>query len=81
MYTIQEIHFGLVQLPNTKALTIISIKDVLLRWFLPIASCIGQAYNGAACMSAAQTGVQALMKEVDHCLYVNCFEHSLSLSI
>ena len=43
-YNVQEAALGLVQLPDTKALTIFSaIKDVLIRWCLPTSNCIGQA--------------------------------------
>ena len=48
-YNIHEASLGLVQLPDTKAQTLFTfIKDVLMRCSLPIASCIGQAYDGAA---------------------------------
>ena len=82
-YQIHETALGLVQLPDTKALTLFTIiKDVLVRCSLPIASCIGQAYDGASCMSGVRNGVQALIKkEADHCLYVHCFAHSLNLAI
>ena len=82
-YDIHEAALGLVQLPDTKALTLFNvIKDVLVRCSLPVASCIGQAYDGAANMSGIRNGVQALMKkEADHCLYVHCFAHSLNLCV
>lgn len=82
-YTIHETALGLVQLPDTKALTLFSvIKDVLVRCSLPISSCIGQAYDGAACMSGVRNDVQAIMKkEAGHCLYVHCFAHSLNLVV
>lgn len=71
---------GLVELPDTKALTIFStIKDVLIRC-VPVSNCIGQAYDGAANMSGVRKGLQALMKkENPSCLYVHCFAHSLNL--
>ena len=51
-YIIHEAVLGLVQLPDTKALTLFRvIKDFLLRCSLPIISCIGQAYDGASNMS------------------------------
>ena len=77
-YTIHEAALGLVQLPDTKALTLFGIiKDVLLRCSLPITDCVGQAYDGASNMSGVRNGVQALMKkESDLCLYVHCFAHS-----
>ena len=82
-YTIHETALGLIKLPDTKALTLFDvIKDVLVRCSLPIASCIGQAYDGAACMSGVRNGVQALMKKgANHCLYVHCFAHSPNLSV
>ena len=46
-YTIHEAALGLVQLPDTKALTLFGIiKDVLSRCSLPITDCVGQAYDG-----------------------------------
>lgn len=82
-YDIHEATLGLVQLPDTKALTLFNvIKDVLLRCSLPIANCIGQAYNGAVNMSGVRNGVQALMKkEADHGLYFHCFAHRLYLCV
>ena len=82
-YDIHEASLGLVQLPDTKAQTLFTfIKDVLMRCSLPIASCIGQAYDGAANMSGVRNGVQALMKKAaGHCLYVHCFAHSLNLCV
>ena len=82
-YDVHEIPLGLIQLPNTLALTLFHvIKDVLVRCSLPIAKCIGQAYDGAANMSGVHNGLQALMKkETNHCLYVHCFAHSLSLCV
>ena len=82
-YVIQEAALGFIQLPDTKALTMFNmIKDVLLRCSLPVANCIGQAYDGAANMSGVRNGVRALMKKAEgasHCLYVHCFAHSLNL--
>jgi hypothetical protein len=65
---------GLVQLPDTKALTLFNvIKDFLLRYSLPIASCISQAYDGASNVSWVRNSVQALMKkEANSYLYVHC---------
>ena len=82
-YDVHEIPLGLMQLPNTTALTLFHvIKDVLLRCSLPIANCIGQVYDGAANMSGVHNSIQALMKkETNHCLYVHCFAHSLNLCV
>ena len=62
---IHETALGLIQLPDTKAMTLFGIiKDVLLRCSLPITHCsIGQAYDGASNMTGVRNGVQALMKK------------------
>ena len=82
-YTIQEVALGLIQLLDTKALTMLSmIKHVLLRCCLATANCIGQAYDGAANMNGVRNGVQALMKkEANHSLCVHCFTHRLNLCV
>lgn len=82
-YNIHETALGLVQLPNTKALTLFGlIKDMLIRCSLQLSECIGQAYDGASNMSGIHNGVQALMKrEAGHCLYVHCFGHCLNLCV
>ena len=41
-YKVHETAIGLVQLPDTKALTLFSVEDCLLRCSLPITSCIDQ---------------------------------------
>ena len=76
-YNIHETALGLVQLPDTKTLTLFGvIKDVLISCSLQFSECIGQAYDGASNMSGIRNGVQALVKkEADYCLYVHCFAH------
>jgi len=80
--TAHEAALGLVQLPDTKALTLYTTIKELVRCSLPIASCIGQAYDGAVNMSGVPNDVQVLMKkEADHCLYIHCFAESLNLCV
>ena len=63
-YSIHEDTLGLIQLPDTKAVTIHSvIKDVLIRCCIPISQCRGQAYDGASNMSGIRNGVQSLVKD------------------
>lgn len=63
-YDIHEDALGLVQLPDTRAVTLFSvIKDVLIRCSLPISQYRGQAFNGASNMSGVRNGVQALIKQ------------------
>lgn len=82
-YLIHEDTLGLVQLPNTKALTIFQvIKDVLIRCSFPLELCRGQAFDGASNMSGLHNGVQALVKrQQKKALYVHCLAHSLNLAI
>ena len=59
-FAIHEAALGLVQLPDTKALTLFGvISDVLMRCSLPITDCVGQAYDGASNASGMRNGVQA----------------------
>lgn len=82
-YVIHEDVLGLFKLPDTKATTIFSaIKDILIRCTLPLSQCRGQAFDGAANMSGANNGVQALVKsENSRALYVHCLAHSLNLCL
>ncbi len=82
-YEIHEDTLGLIQLPDTKALTLFSvIKDILIRCSLPLSQCVGQAFDGAANMSGIRNGVQALVKqESSRALYVHCLAHSLNLCV
>ena len=82
-YSIHEDTLGLIQLPNTKAVTIFGvIKDILIRCSLPMSQCRGQAFDGASNMSGIRNGVQALIKqEESKALYVHCLAHSLNLCV
>ena len=82
-YNIHEATLGLIQLPDTKAVTIFSvIKDILIRCSLSIHNCCGQAYDGASNMSGIRNGVQALVKgEEPKALYIHCMAHSLNLCV
>ena len=54
-----------VQLLCTKVQTIYSvIKDLLIRYSLPLSQCQGQAFDGASNMSGVRNGVQSLIKIV-----------------
>ena len=82
-FTIHEDVLGLIQLPDTKSVTIFcAIKDVLIRCSLPLSQCRGQAFDGAANMSGIRNSVQALIKsEAKHALYVHCLAHNLNLCL
>ena len=82
-YEIFEEPIGLVKLTKTDAATIFAaLKDVLLRCILPVNTCRGQAYDGAAIMSGHLRGVAShFKKEEPAALYVHCVAHSLNLSL
>ena len=57
-YTICEECIGLVQFPDTKAQTIFTlIRYLLIRCFVPLPQCRGQAFDGAANTSGKNNGV------------------------
>lgn len=82
-YEIMEDPIGLIELPKTDASTLTSsIKDVLIRCMLPLSSCRGQAYDGAANMSGRISGVAARIKsDVPSALHVHCLAHCLNLCL
>ena len=84
-YVIHEDVLGLFQLPDTRAATIFSaIKDILIRYILPISQCRRQAFDRASNMSGANNGVQALVKGENSkalYMYVHCLAHSLNLCL
>ena len=77
-YEVSEDPLGLFYLPDTKADTITAvIKDLLLRCSLPLSSCRGQAYDGAANMQGKRTGVATQIKNDNSAtLPVHYFAHS-----
>ena len=82
-YEVSEDPLGLFCLPDTKADTITVVtKDILLRCSLPLSSCRGQAYDGAANMQGKRTGVATQIKNDNSAaLPVHCFAHSLNLCL
>ena len=82
-YEVNEDPLGLFCLPDTKADTItVVIKDLLLRCSLPLSSCRGQAYDGAANMQGKRTGVATQIRNDNSAaLPVHCFAHSLNLCL
>ena len=56
-FKVHEAALGLVELPDTKSATLFGVtRDILSRCSLPVASCIRQAYDGAANMSGVRNG-------------------------
>jgi len=83
-YDVHEDTLGLIQLPNTRAETILFSNQRHLKYgcSLHMKQCCGQAYDGATNMSGSRNGIQALLKrESPHTLYVHCLVHSLNLCV
>lgn len=80
---VYEDSIGLFRLPNTKAETLFNfIKNLLIRCNLQLASCRGQAYDGAANMQGRRTGVVTrVSNEQPAALPVHCCAHSLNLCL
>ena len=57
-------------------------KRMLADADLPLESCIGSAFDGAATMSGHLNGVAALLKkDVPESVTTHCWSHKLSLSV
>ena len=82
-FEIHEEFVGFYETSSTTAETLVTIiKDVLLRFQLPISKCRGQSYDGAAAMSGKHTGVAArILKEESRALNTHCLAHSLNLAV
>ena len=82
-YEIFEEPIALVTLTKIDAATIFAaLKYVLLSCILPVNTCSGQAYDGAAIMSGNLRGVASHFKQEEPAaIYVHCFAHSLNLCL
>ena len=77
-FTIHEDVLGLIQLPDTKAVTIFhSIKDVVIRCSLPLSQSRGQAFDSAANISGVKNGVQFNLKQVKRYMFTSQFKSLL----
>lgn len=81
-YDIHEDPLGLYRVPDTKAETLFTIKDLLIRCNLPVALCRGQAYDGAANMQGRRSGVATrFLEDQPAAIPVHCCAHSLNLCL
>lgn len=80
---VHEETLSLIQLPDTKSMTIFcAMKDILMRCSLPLFLCQGQAFDDAANMSGVRNGVRVLVKsEANQALYAHCLAHNLNLCL
>lgn len=80
--TIEEIFCGFYECSFTNSETLFEVvKDVLMRFQLPMEKCRGQCYDGANNVSGAITGLQTRIREIEpRALYTHCAGHNLNLS-
>ncbi len=59
------------------------MKDIFIRCDLPLALCLGQAYDGASAMQGKRKGVATLIRNecCSAALPVHCLAHSLNLCL
>ncbi len=80
---IHEVCLGMYNPEDTKGKTLAAaIKDVLLRFNLPLSKLRGACFDGASSMSGKNKGVQAeLKRDQTKCLYVHCANHAADLAL
>jgi hypothetical protein len=83
LFQIHELFFGFYATASTDGETLYKIvKDILLRFDLPITACRGQRYDGAANMSGKFSGVKTrIIADEQRAVYVHCVAHSLNLVV
>ncbi|KAK7874111.1 hypothetical protein R5R35_004654 [Gryllus longicercus] len=78
-----EYFVGFYSTANTKAEALFEIvKDVLLRFGLPLSKLRGQCYDGAANVAGKISGLQERIREEEpRALFVHCNAHTLNLVV
>lgn len=78
-----EYFVGFYSTANTKAEALFSfVKDVLLRFGLPLSKLRGQCYDGAANVSGKISGLQQRIREEEpRALFIHCNAHNLNLVV
>lgn len=80
-FEINEDFVGLYEVPSTDADTLFNVvKDILVRFELPISNCRGMCFDGANNMSGVNSGLQKKIKGLENAaLFIHCFAHVLNL--
>ena len=81
-FSVHEEFVGLHAVPSISSDTLVSvIKDILIRFNLPLSKARGQCYDGASNMSGIRSGVAAqITREESRAVYTHCYGHSLNLA-
>ncbi|CAH0547302.1 unnamed protein product [Brassicogethes aeneus] len=82
-FVASEFFMGFYSTINTKSETLFDIvKDVLIRFNIPLLKLRGQCYDGAANVSGKISGLQQrLLEEEPRALFVHCNAHNLNLAV
>ena len=80
--SLYEQFFGLYEVPNISAATLLgAIQDVLAWMNQSINRCRGQCYDGASVMAGMKSGVDKHILDEEHrALFSHCYSHSLNLA-
>ena len=80
---VQEDFMGFYQVNDIKSETLVdAIKDILLRFNLPIDDCRGQTFDGASNMLGKKSGVATQIQSMQpKAIATHCHGHSLSLAV
>ena len=80
---VEKSFLGFYEVNNIKSDTLVAaIKDILLRFYLPIEACRGQTYDGASNMLGKKSGVATQISALQpKALATHCFGHSISLAL
>lgn len=79
----EERVLGFYETPKTTADTLFQLlKDVLMRFALPVNKCRGQCYDGASNVSGIRTVLQARMQALEsRAQYIHCTAHVVNLVV
>ena len=81
-FVASEEFLGLYTVSKIDASTLFTvIKDVMIRFNLPLSKLRGQCYNGCSTMSGSKSGVaKRIMDEEPRAVFTHCYCHSLNLA-
>ena len=58
------------------------MKDVFIRFQIPLTKIHGQCYDGSSTMAGAKTGVSTKMQELEpRAVFLHCYGHALNLAV
>ena len=82
-FGVSEEFLGLYNLSSITAESIVcAIKDMFLRFHIPMANIRGQCYYGCSTMAGSRMGVAKRIEELEpRAVFLHCYGHALNLSV